>query len=164
MPLLDRTGWTADPWTREDTAADATIVPFEALAEALAGRRDGQRLGVDLPNHVALAALEAQLEFRLDRLDLIAIAFPAHGDGRGFSLARALRERGYAGRLRASGQLIPDQFAFALQCGFDEVEIGDERAARQPLFQWLEALVEIGESYQKGGAQPSILAQRRAAA
>ena len=160
MPLLDRTGWTADAWTREDGAADAAIVPFESLGEAFAGRRDGQRLGVDLPNHVALAALEPWL----DRLELIAIAFPAHGDGRGFSLARALRERGYAGRLRASGQLIPDQFAFALQCGFDEVEIGDERAARQPLFQWLEALVEIGESYQKGGPQPSILAQRRAAA
>lgn len=158
MPLLDRTGWTSDAWTR-DAGADAAIVPFDALDAALIGRRDGQRLGVDLPNHVPLAAIDPWL----DRIDLIAIAFPAHGDGRGFSLARALRERGYRGRLRASGQLIPDQFAFALQCGFDEVEIGDERAARQPLFQWLEALVEIGESYQKGGPQPSILARRAAA-
>jgi uncharacterized protein (DUF934 family) len=160
VPLLDRTGWAADPWTRDDGAADAAIVPFDALDAALIGRRDGQQIGVDLPNNVPLTRLEPWL----DRLDLIAIAFPAHGDGRGFSLARALRERGYGGRLRAVGQLIPDQFAFALQCGFDEVEIGDDRAARQPLFQWLEALVEIGESYQKGPAQPSILARRRAAA
>lgn len=160
MPLLDRSGWAADPWTRGDNAADAAIVPFDALEAALIDRRDGQRLGVDLPNNVPLARLEPWL----DQLGLIAIAFPAHGDGRGFSLARALRERGFSGRLRAVGQLIPDQFAFALQCGFDEVEIGDERAARQPLFQWLEALVEIGESYQKGGPQPSILARRQAAA
>lgn len=160
MPLLDRTGWAADPWTRGDYAAEAAIVPFDALEEALIGRREDQQLGIDLPNNVPIARLEPWL----DRIDLIAIAFPAHGDGRGFSLAQGLRERGYRGRLRASGQLIPDQFAFALQCGFDEVEIGEERAARQPLFQWLEALVEIGESYQKGGPQPSILARRRAAA
>lgn len=159
MPLLDRTGWAADGWTRDDAAADAAIVPFDALDAAIAGRSEGQRLGVDLPNDVALDRLEPWL----DRVALIAIAFPAHGDGRGFSLARALRERGYRGRLRAAGQLIPDQFAFALHCGFDEVEIGDERAARQPLFQWLEALVEIGESYQSGGSQPSILARRSVA-
>ena len=30
MPLLDRTGWTADPWTRDETA-DAAIVPTLVL-------------------------------------------------------------------------------------------------------------------------------------
>ena len=65
-------------------------------------------------------------------------------DGRGFSIGRALRDQGYKGTLRASGALIPDQFAFALDCGFDEVEIGDAQAARQPEAQWLQALTTIG--------------------
>ncbi len=157
MPLLNRTGWAADAWVRGDDEAPARIVPFAAVEAGEAERRPGQRFGVDLPSDVPLARLRPYL----DALDLIGIAFAAFGDGRGFSLARALRNEGYRGRLRAVGQLIPDQFAFAIQAGFDEVEIGDDRAARQPLFQWLEALGSISESYQSGGGGPSILAQRR---
>jgi uncharacterized protein (DUF934 family) len=157
VPLLNKTGWAADAWVRGDADASAVIVPFEAFEQGESARRPGQRFGVDLPNHVPVARLRPYLS----ELDLIGIAFPAFGDGRGFSLARALRGEGYRGRLRAVGQLIPDQFPFAIQAGFDEVEIGDDRADRQPLFQWLEALGSISESYQSGGGGPSILAQRR---
>lgn len=94
----------------------------------------------------------------------IAIAFPAFSDGRGFSLARALREAGYGGRLRASGELIPDQFAFALDCGFDEVEISDERLARQPVEQWLAARDAITVSYQPTSRTTDIFARRKGAA
>lgn len=95
--------------------------------------------------------------------DLIAIAFPAFTDGRGFSLARGLRQAGYAGRLRASGELLPDQFAFALDCGFDEVEVRDERLARQPVDQWLAALAEVDLAYQPNSRVTDIFARRRAA-
>lgn len=95
--------------------------------------------------------------------DLIAIAFPAFTDGRGFSLARGLRQAGYAGRLRASGELLPDQFAFALDCGFDEVEVSDERLARQPVDQWLAALAEVDLAYQPNSRVTDIFARRRAA-
>ena len=99
------------------------------------------------------------------RLQLIAIAFPKFSDGRGFSLAKALRAQGYTGRLRATGALIPDQFAFALQVGFDEIEISDEQAARQPVEQWLQALTAIHDSYQNGeDGTASILTRRRYAA
>lgn len=70
-------------------------------------------------------------------LALIAIDFPATGDGRGFSLARRLRSLGYEGRLRATGKLIADQYAMARRVGFDEVEIAPELAERQPQEQWL---------------------------
>ena len=43
---------------------------------------------------------------------------------------------GYAGRLRASGHVLADQYAMARRCGFDEVEIDDDMAARQPEAQW----------------------------
>ncbi|MCU9849771.1 DUF934 domain-containing protein [Defluviimonas sp. WL0024] len=72
-----------------------------------------------------------------DGVDLVRVAFPAASDGRGFSLARQLRARGYAGRLRAKGHVIADQYAMARRCGFDEVEISDDLAARQPAEQWI---------------------------
>lgn len=55
----------------------------------------------------------------LDRLQLIEIAFPKFRDGRGFSAARILREAGYAGELRAQGDVLVDQIAFMQRCGFD---------------------------------------------
>lgn len=70
-------------------------------------------------------------------IGLIRIAFPAFSDGRGFTLARQLRAHGYAGRLRAWGHVLPDQYAMARRSGFDEVEISDEQAARQPQAHWL---------------------------
>ena len=78
----------------------------------------------------------ATLSDHLDR-DLIAIDFPAFSDGRGFSLARMLREQGYTGRLRATGRLIADQYAMARRVGFDEVQVAPDIAARQPQEQWL---------------------------
>ncbi|RDW14273.1 DUF934 domain-containing protein [Paracoccus thiocyanatus] len=78
------------------------------------------------------AGLSAWLEH-----DLIAIDFPAMTDGRGFSLARLLRQKGYKGRLRAVGKLISDQYAMARRVGFDEVQIPAALAERQPQDQWL---------------------------
>ena len=69
--------------------------------------------------------------------ELVAIDFPSFSDGRGFSLARILREKGYHGRLRAVGGLIADQYAMARRVGFDEVQISAALAERQPQEQWL---------------------------
>ena len=69
--------------------------------------------------------------------ELVAVDFPSMTDGRGFTLARLLRERGYQGRLRAVGGLIADQYAMARRVGFDEVRIPAALAARQPQDQWL---------------------------
>lgn len=55
----------------------------------------------------------------LGQISLIEIAFPAFGDGRGFSSAQILREAGYAGELRAVGDVLVDQFVFLRRCGFD---------------------------------------------
>ncbi|MBI1403496.1 MAG: DUF934 domain-containing protein [Porphyrobacter sp.] len=55
----------------------------------------------------------------LDRLALVEINFPAFGDGRGYSAARILREAGYAGELRAVGDVLVDQLSHMRRCGFD---------------------------------------------
>jgi len=51
---------------------------------------------------------------------LIAVHFPKFTDGRGYSIARLLRERhGYRGPLRAVGDVLRDQLFYMLRCGFD---------------------------------------------
>lgn len=72
-----------------------------------------------------------------DVLKIVRVDFPSSADGRGFTIARALRLRGYKGRLRARGHILADQYAMARRSGFDEVEIDDNLAARQPQDQWL---------------------------
>jgi uncharacterized protein (DUF934 family) len=68
--------------------------------------------------------------------ELIRVEFPSFSDGRGFTIARVLRRRGFNGKLRARGHVIADQYAMARRSGFDEVEISDDLAARQPAEQW----------------------------
>ncbi|BAQ69569.1 oxidoreductase probably involved in sulfite reduction [Rhodovulum sulfidophilum] len=75
----------------------------------------------------------------LARIAAIRVVFPAVADGRGFTLARRLRRMGFAGQLRAAGQLIPEQYPMARACGFDEVEIDADRALRQPEADWRRA-------------------------
>lgn len=55
----------------------------------------------------------------LERLSLIEVSFPVFGDGRGYSSAQILRESGYTGELRASGDVLVDQVAYMRRCGFD---------------------------------------------
>lgn len=55
----------------------------------------------------------------LDRLALVEVAFPAWTDGRGYSSARILREAGYTGELRATGDLVIDMLHHMRRCGFD---------------------------------------------
>lgn len=55
--------------------------------------------------------------------DVLILEFDAFRDGRGFSLAVTLRERGYTGRLIAAGRLLPDQVRHLRRSGFDAVEL-----------------------------------------
>ena len=96
----------------------------------------------DVANHTGTVDLsqsdnpEALIPYLHD-LTLIRVAFPAFNDGRAFTIARRLRVLGYTGTLRALGPVIADQYAMARRVGFDQVEIPDDLAARQPQAQWL---------------------------
>ena len=62
----------------------------------------------------------------------MALSFPSFADGRAFSTARILRERyGFAGEIRAVGDVQIDRYQFMRQCGFDAFEIRPERADTQ---------------------------------
>jgi uncharacterized protein (DUF934 family) len=151
LPLLDRNGWKPESFQ---------IVAYDDLDAALAAKAPEQKIGVRVPNDIHPRRL-APVQ---DRLDLIAVEFPKHSDGRGFSLGRMLRQQGFAGTLRASGHILPDQFGFALHDGFDEVEIDEAQAARQPVEQWLRARALISESYQETRGGPATIFQKRVAA
>ena len=160
--LLDRNGDAADPWTRSDGGAVGNtphvLVPLEALDQVLAERTADQAVGVFVPNTLRIDEIEAALP----SLALVAISFPTYSDGRGFSIARLLRRHGFRGTLRASGPLIPDQFAYALACGFDEIELPEASAQRQPEAQWQQARDDFSSTYQRGYAtSPTILDRRR---
>ena len=66
----------------------------------------------------------------------IRIELPSFADGRGFTLATLLRRRRYTGHLRLFGHVLADQYAMARRSGFDDVQISDELATRQPEAQW----------------------------
>ncbi len=108
-------------------AAGAILISaarFLAEAEVLASRV-GQT-GVIWPNNRDLDDLVPHL----DRLALVALVFPNFRDGRAYSQARLLRERhGYRGELRATGQVLRDQFVFMLRAGFDAFEVKKESDA-----------------------------------
>ncbi len=78
-----------------------------------------------------------ELVERLGSAQMVRVDFPSSADGRGFTIARVLRLKGYTGRLRARGHVLADQYAMARRSGFDEVEIDDALADRQPEDQWL---------------------------
>jgi uncharacterized protein (DUF934 family) len=93
-----------------------TDAPFESpiapLADFLAG---GNFAAVRIDPGEDVRALLPHLE----RLKLVEIAFPKFRDGRGYSSARILREAGFAGEIRAAGDVLVDQLGFMRRVGFD---------------------------------------------
>ena len=67
---------------------------------------------------------DARPRRRQRRLALVALVFPSFRDGRAYSQARLLREQhGFHGELRATGDILRDQFLFLLRAGFDAFEV-----------------------------------------
>ena len=77
-------------------------------------------MGVSWPNDKP----ESQLAPFLPHLSLIALEFPVFRDGRAFTQGRLLRERhGFKGEIRATGDVLRDQFLFMVRAGFDAFEV-----------------------------------------
>jgi uncharacterized protein (DUF934 family) len=94
----------------------------------------------------------------LARFGLIVLEFPKFTDGRGYSQARILRQRlGYQGELRATGNVLRDQYLFMDRCGIDSIEIADEAKVGG----YLDSLGEFSIWYQPAADQrPTVLARR----
>jgi uncharacterized protein (DUF934 family) len=126
MPLVKQGRITTDLFVHIADGAElpgdgAILVPAARfLEDPEAMLRRAGTLGVIWPNNRNLDDLVPYL----DRLAGVALVFPSFRDGRAYSQARLLRERhGYDGELRATGQVLRDQFVFMSRAGFDAFEV-----------------------------------------
>jgi uncharacterized protein (DUF934 family) len=126
MPLIRNAEQVEDRYVRvlDDEAipdGGAILIPaarFLANVRDIPGRSGDT--GVIWPNNRDIAELAPYL----DRLALVALVFPAFKDGRAYSQARALRERyHFRGEVRATGDVLRDQFLFLHRAGFDALEV-----------------------------------------
>ena len=126
MPLVKGGQIITDPFVlvgddAELSEAGAVLVTAKRfLQDAGAILQRSAKAGVIWPNNRDVDELVPYL----DRLAVVALVFPSFRDGRAYSQARLLRERfAYRGELRATGQVLRDQFVFMLRAGFDAFEV-----------------------------------------
>jgi len=119
-----------------------------ALLLARAGK-----VGVRVPSDIDPADLIGDLP----ALDVIAVEFPTFTDGRGYTIARVLRDRhGFAGELRAVGDVLRDQLFYMERCGFNAFELAAGRSAESALG----AFEEFTVAYEPGAHDVRPLARR----
>jgi uncharacterized protein (DUF934 family) len=159
MPLVKGGAEVANDWAFvPDGAALPELGRFSVSLARFLGLKQGQENG-PLPDGVRLGPADdpAQLEPYLPDLTLIEVDFPRYTDGRGFSQAQLLRRRyGYAGELRAVGQVLRDQIFYMHRSGFDAYE-----TRRAGLSEVLEALAEFTEAYQPAVSGPQAIFRKR---
>ena len=131
------------------------LVPAERfLGEADALLKRSGKVGVIWPNNRDISELVPYL----GKIAAVALVFPTFRDGRAYSQARLLRERyNYRGELRATGQVLRDQFVFMLRAGFDAFDVKKQADA--------EAFGESARRYTvfyqpTGDGHPSALRRR----
>jgi uncharacterized protein (DUF934 family) len=132
MPFIKAGRRVEDPFVRvrdddplpDELPALVTAERFLAASDEFAGR--GAPIGVIWLNNRNVSELAPYL----DRLALVALAFPTFRDGRAYSQARILRERyRFRGEVRATGEVLRDQFLILVRAGFDAFEIKKESDA-----------------------------------
>ena len=155
----------ADSWQLLKPAADGSsssvppagdvIVPLAFWLEqrdALLSRAG--RLGVWLDSHEDPARIAQDLRL----FALVAVNFPQFTDGRGYSIARLLRERyGWQGELRAIGDVFRDQLFYLARCGFDAFALRQGEDAQAAL----SAFADFSDAYQTAADRPLPLFRRR---
>ena len=161
MPLIKNGAVVADRFARvpddaEIPASGAVLLTAEQFlkdAEQLAARGD---VGVIWPNNRDIEALAPYL----GRLAAVALEFPAFKDGRAYSQARILREQlKYRGELRATGQVLRDQFLFMQRAGFNAFEVRKDADATA----FTETLKRYSVFYQPtGDGRITVFRQRMA--
>jgi len=150
MAVFKGDGFVADGWRY--LAAGESVPP---LGMVILNPAQWQELGVvmngtDVPLGLYVEPGQDVQNILPDlrRFALIVIAFAKFTDGRGYSLARQFRSHhGFAGELRASGDILFDQLQLLARCGFDSFDITNAatlrllEAGRRP---WLDMFYQPG--------------------
>jgi len=137
--------------------AGKVIVPLALWTthhEALASRITAGEIGVWIASDERPEALKGQL----DKLPVVAVDFPKFTDGRGYSIAYNLRVRlGYAGELRAIGDVLRDQLFQMQRVGFNAYATRPDRSIEDAL----KGLSDFSETYQASVDQKLPLYRRQ---
>lgn len=132
MRLYKNGAFVDDVWTMvgdDDVPGDGPSILSLKAWQALGPDHRGSNapLGVRLDAGEMIDAILIDL----DRLALVALAFPKFGDGRAFSKATMLRgQYGFKGEIRAIGDVLWDQLQLMRRCGFDAFAIENEPTLR----------------------------------
>lgn len=162
--LIDRHGPVADGWVLFCGDASAVkpgaklLLPLDVYREY----RD-RWLTHDGALGVLLAPSDdpATIADELSHLSLIAVDFPSFTDGRGYSIARLLRDRHhYEGELRAVGDILHDQLFLLSRVGFDTFALRDD----QDIDAALTAFTDFSEVYQAAWDRGPLFGRRFAQA
>ncbi len=102
--------------------------------------------------------LTIELGSTLKGASAIAVDFPAFTDGRGYTIARLLRERyGYTGEIRAVGDVLVDQLDYMRRCGFSAMALRDDQHPEDAL----RALNAFSVRYQTDVEERQALFEKR---
>ncbi|KWV58478.1 hypothetical protein AS026_30270 [Rhizobium altiplani] len=155
MALINQLGYEIpDRWIYPAAGEHGSFAAFHVGSVDIIERLDaapvcGRPTGVLLNSESPLGVVAELLE----RIDLIVVPFAKLRDGRGFTLARALRgQHGYMGDVRAIGDLLPDQLQLLVQCGFTSIVL----PPNHPASQWRPAQLPTSGA----AVQPKPLLQR----
>jgi uncharacterized protein (DUF934 family) len=128
------------------------LTMWQAQRENLLARKS--KLGVWLAPIDEPEAIAADL----NKFAVIAVDFPQFTDGRGYSIARLLRERfNYSGELRAIGDVLRDQLFYMQRCGFNAFAVRTDKSIDDAL----NGLNDFSETYQTSVEQPQPLFRRK---
>jgi uncharacterized protein (DUF934 family) len=166
MALIKDRKVTRDSWRLLEAGADGAlpsvpetgdvIVPlavWRVFRDELIARSG--RLGISLAGSDEPADIASDLQ----HLELIAVRFASFTDGRGYSVARLLRERhGWRGELRAIGDIQRDQLYYLSRCGFDAFDLRDGQDVESAIA----AFDDFTEAYQTAADRLMPLFRRRA--
>ena len=129
-----------------------SLTRFQADGDALIGA--GRPVGVRVQSDEAVE----DLAYDLPRLALVAVVFPKYRDGRAYTSATLLRQRlGYAGEVRAVGEVLREQAGFMVRCGIDAFAASDGSTADD----WAAAAGRFRHVYQRAADGRSPVFEER---
>lgn len=125
MPLLKNGRLTADAWTHwRDDGDDPGGPVIVSLRRWRDHREDLLRRGTPLGIQLTSEQTPGEIRDDLEHFAVVALDFPTFADGRSYSNARRLRDRfNYTGEVRATGEILRDQYLALKRCGFDALVV-----------------------------------------
>lgn len=150
--IIDDSWQLLEPGAAVSASGDVIIDldRWNAERQAFSGRAG--RIGVCVRSDQTPDQIQA-----LHELPLIAVQFPKFADGRGYSIARLLRDRlQYRGELRAVGDVLRDQLFYMARVGFDSFALKPGKDIEGAL----EAFNDFSVTYQAAADDPRPLFRR----